>query len=284
MGPRPYGRGNKLNGDEVDRVVKLQWGRDHMVAEMSLNKAMTAGKISLQWGRDHMVAEMGREAPIARCRNPASMGPRPYGRGNVVPTTTPLRAPSLQWGRDHMVAEIRRCRNGAVKPGRLQWGRDHMVAEIQPKSSSRRSRLALQWGRDHMVAEIIPWVCHWNRTLGFNGAATIWSRKLLAQDLLSPQADQAQLASGSSPGLPWSHKRPSGEHGSGWQPRPRGAASGSRLLRSTEPLASTPCPDRLKMPDARVAPASCQASCLASCRLLSRPAGPPGRRRYTQRR
>ena len=107
MGPRPYGRGNTFknrwmtrkpvcfNGAATVRPRKcrslpavpaqtfsLQWGRDRTAAEMATISASSPFATWLQWGRDRTAAEMlALTAPTAAA-SAASMGPRPYGRGN----------------------------------------------------------------------------------------------------------------------------------------------------------------------------------------------------------
>jgi len=62
---------------------------------------------ALQWGRDHLIAEMlAYFGEVGRGLR-ASMGPRSSDRGNVDPyRSTTRRRRSLQWGRDHLIAEI----------------------------------------------------------------------------------------------------------------------------------------------------------------------------------
>ena len=107
----------------------------------------------------------------------------------------------LQWGRDQLVAEIRervnqvvkvRCFNGAA----TNWSRKlkdvlrdmtEFKASMGPRPIGRGNvknwnrnlvQNRLQWGRDQLVAEITT---RRARTelgrIGFNGAATNWSRK-----------------------------------------------------------------------------------------------------------
>ena len=62
----------------------LQWGRDLSVAETDLRSARAAWKAKLQWGRDLSVAEtwqMWLTWAFSLLR--ASMGPRPFSRGNM---------------------------------------------------------------------------------------------------------------------------------------------------------------------------------------------------------
>ncbi len=62
----------------------------------------------LQWGRDLSVAEIRPVEVGAVPAGDASMGPRPFGRGDVSATPVFGGFDLLQWGRDLSVAEIRR--------------------------------------------------------------------------------------------------------------------------------------------------------------------------------
>ena len=108
----------------------LQWGRDLSVAETGACRGRDPASSMLQWGRDLSVAETQlRFSPPAptlasfngaatfQSRKPhpylsihlsiphASMGPRPFSRGNWVRIPSPAPGGGLQWGRDLSVAE-----------------------------------------------------------------------------------------------------------------------------------------------------------------------------------
>src|SRR5260370_1115229 len=63
-------------------LLKLQWGRALAVAETIMGTDNKVQNRKLQWGRALAVAETSRWRPICRCTRPASMGPRPRGRGD----------------------------------------------------------------------------------------------------------------------------------------------------------------------------------------------------------
>ena len=131
----------------------------------------------------------------------ASTGPRPRGRGRSRRPPRSATSSALQRGRDHVVAEgcasaVTPNRassfNGAAttwsrkasvrqQPGEqvpeLQRGRDHVVAEGRARRERASRRSKLQRGRDHVVAEGLDRGCSGFPHLGFNGAATTWSRK-----------------------------------------------------------------------------------------------------------
>jgi len=62
MGPRSSDRGNVIAALKRSELGQLQWGRDHLIAEIgrpSGCSALSTGK--LQWGRDHLIAEIGTD-------------------------------------------------------------------------------------------------------------------------------------------------------------------------------------------------------------------------------
>ncbi len=95
------------SGTAAASTYTLQWGRDLSVAETSSKSSSGSGSSSLQWGRDLSVAETstrhagghraaelqwGRDLSVAETLppsagapgvSPASMGPRPFSRGDV---------------------------------------------------------------------------------------------------------------------------------------------------------------------------------------------------------
>ena len=84
----------------------------------------------------------------------------------------------LQWGRDTSVAETFDTAPTYNPDRRLQWGRDTSVAETGTVMESSKIPLQLQWGRDTSVAETSLPQKITALPLGFNGAATLQSRKL----------------------------------------------------------------------------------------------------------
>ena len=81
------GRGTTHRKEE-----KLQWGRDQLVAEIRVRLQTLQAAAPLQWGRDQLVAEIQLVTASTRGTRPASMGPRPIGRGNLRST-----ARSIGW-------------------------------------------------------------------------------------------------------------------------------------------------------------------------------------------
>jgi len=105
MGPRSSDRGNALKECGATRLLELlQWGRDHLIAEMIRLDVVAGGQRWLQWGRDHLIAE------IRRCRSLHGATAR------------------LQWGRDHLIAEMR---------VRQRRAGEECMASMGPRSSDR---------------------------------------------------------------------------------------------------------------------------------------------------
>ena len=155
MGPRSNERGNAPYIPTRDSLLKLQWGRVRMNAEMACKSDyVRKTRPRLQWGRVRMNAE-------------------------IVKSNAPLAAGlMLQWGRVRMNAEIFDARGRPRWRGVLQWGRVRMNAEISsvgpedrlpavasmgPRSDERGNQAgaletelaeALQWGRVRMNAEM----------------------------------------------------------------------------------------------------------------------------------
>jgi len=60
MGPRSSDRGNTGQGRHAETATGLQWGRDHLIAEMEKPQAKKTPQGELQWGRDHLIAEISK--------------------------------------------------------------------------------------------------------------------------------------------------------------------------------------------------------------------------------
>ena len=157
--------------------LKLQWGRDLSAAEgrkrsvmsmiaLRFNGAATfrprkdprgqpanRGQFVLQWGRDLSAAE-GAAASTSPLRTlPASMGPRPFGRGRFGARDQDSRPPVSF--------------NGAAT------FRPRKAGEIAVSVSGE----ALQWGRDLSAAEGFSLALRTGVVPSFNGAATFRPRK-----------------------------------------------------------------------------------------------------------
>ena len=161
------------------------------------------GGRELQWGRDLSAAE-GRYAAIpSPCRQTASMGPRPFGRGRCCRGSLPRRcsaasmgprpfgrgrlrmppcqepAVGLQWGRDLSAAEgVWFARGapgeGAASMGPRPFGRGRQVVRGDGARAHCASMGPRPFGRGRAVNTIVisP------RGGSFNGAATFRPRKV----------------------------------------------------------------------------------------------------------
>ena len=65
----------------VERMPRLQWGRDRAIAELPYAVGMKITSNTLQWGRDRAIAELCRVLLVASVTHAASMGPRSRDRG-----------------------------------------------------------------------------------------------------------------------------------------------------------------------------------------------------------
>ena len=225
MGPRPFGRGRHVQVvEQAGAGCGLQWGRDLSAAEGMRVAGVYEPVCRLQWGRDLSAAEGSRRARRAissTCFNgaatfrprkanrvrgprpdpPASMGPRPFGRGRDEYVVLGVVGVVLQWGRDLSAAEGMQTDMLSKMDISLQWGRDLSAAEGGAERLVIRPALLLQWGRDLSAAEgvrpslhgVPQRVLQWGRDLSaaegwylsysiksdesFNGAATFRPRK-----------------------------------------------------------------------------------------------------------
>src|SRR2546423_162269 len=58
MEPRSFDRGNSIRRCEPRCSERLQWSRDHLIAEMVVGAAEFSNVAVLQWSRDHLIAEI----------------------------------------------------------------------------------------------------------------------------------------------------------------------------------------------------------------------------------
>ncbi len=85
--------------------------------------------MKLQWGRDLIVAETDLLPAVGFELGEASMGPRLDSRGNNNGGYCLDLDGTLQWGRDLIVAETLASEPQPSRHSKLQWGRDLIVAE-----------------------------------------------------------------------------------------------------------------------------------------------------------
>ena len=106
MGPRPFGRGMRLNVGRRGIEGAASMGPRPFGRGMALHLVrLDVIDWLLQWGRDLSVAECILYSPRAFEYWDASMGPRPFGRGMIVMGGFRKNKIPLQWGRDLSVAE-----------------------------------------------------------------------------------------------------------------------------------------------------------------------------------
>ena len=157
MGPQLYRCGNgQMNSGAARAQVRLQWGRNFIVAEIHSQGFGTGVLTVLQWGRNFIVAEITfpprRPIPgTSRFNGAATLSLRKFDALYMCKWFHG----GLQWGRNFIVAEMRhiapilqalllasmgpqlyRCGNLptmvalAAVVSVLQWGRNFIVAEI----------------------------------------------------------------------------------------------------------------------------------------------------------
>ena len=180
MGPRPDGRGkSRRRGEVCAQVGRRQWGRGQTAAESCADE----GKLHRALRVNGAAARRPRKADQSETATPrsapASMGPRPDGRGKLPPT--------------ELLSPRRRCVNGAAarrprKAARIP--RAPLPTCCVNGAAARRPRKAFrstaaitctksrQWGRGQTAAERISRMsAHMRAWPGVNGAAARRPRK-----------------------------------------------------------------------------------------------------------
>ena len=106
MGPRPFGRGNADCRGHPPHDVLLQWGRDLSAAETRMIHDVSLGTLRFNGAATFQPRKPALLVSILLPQNGASMGPRPFSRGNLdILTALLVRQRKLQWGRDLSAAE-----------------------------------------------------------------------------------------------------------------------------------------------------------------------------------
>ena len=156
MGPRPSGRGTRLVGAMFPFIVfrvngaaaewprnvlcllydvvgdRRQWGRGRVAAERvrARRAGGEGGRVNgaaAEWPRN-----VSRPLSLSLYGLPASMGPRPSGRGtSAVRSSCSRRASWRQWGRGRVAAERWPRPSRRTGTGWRQWGRGRVAAERQ---------------------------------------------------------------------------------------------------------------------------------------------------------
>ena len=181
MGPRHYRRGNGALMSYRKAAKKLQWGRDIIVAEISLRLVASGVNNLLQWGRDIIVAEM----------HPATPPPRATQRFNGAATLSSRKfthARKEQFGmngfngaatlssRKSPNHHFRRRGVGCASMGPRHYRRgnfgDAQVSGVACVYASMGPRHYRRGNHDDRRSTAL------HRLRSFNGAATLSSRKL----------------------------------------------------------------------------------------------------------
>ena len=118
-----------LEGADLYEAYMLQWGRDYSIAETAPGHS-SGGPLICFNGAATIRSRKLRTLVRLAADDPASMGPRPFDRGNcfiTLPCTGTQKASMgpRPFDRGNMP-------NGEVStkpPHMLQWGRDHSIAE-----------------------------------------------------------------------------------------------------------------------------------------------------------
>ncbi len=208
MGPRRWGRGRRCDGIVGARgtarasMGPRRWGRGRRDGSGTQRSASTASMGPRRWGRGRR-----HRPPYAR-RARASMGPRRWGRGR----------PSAHAESGDVAA--------TASMGPRRWGRGRHAAD----RTQRPAVAMLQWGRDDGVAEDdVDRIRLDSRTDGFNGAATMGSRKTSRREHVD--AERWQLQWGRDDGV--AEDLPRHRHGRSC----RGASMGPRRWGRGRPVA-----------------------------------------------
>ena len=181
------------------KAIGRQWGRGRMAAE-GLDPAVSqvAGRLR-QWGRGRMAAEGAAAEPQStkdervngaaagwprkvvsprrsHPRHPASMGPRPDGRGRARHADLILAVFERQWGRGRMAAEGTTTTATARRPCGVNGAAAGWPRKVLTGMAGTTVWLR-QWGRGRMAAEGPASRTAPIAASGVNGAAAGWPRK-----------------------------------------------------------------------------------------------------------
>ena len=106
MGPRPFGRGNADCRGHPPHDVLLQWGRDLSAAETRMIHDVSLGTLRFNGAATFQPRKPALLVSILLPQNGASMGTRPFSRGNLdILTALMVRQRKHQRGRDLLAAE-----------------------------------------------------------------------------------------------------------------------------------------------------------------------------------
>jgi len=251
MGPRPFDRGNRrststrcrpsgFNGAATFRSRKRGGGRRWRPGRPGFNGAATFRSRKLPAGvrwparsRCFNGAATFRSRKRFNCLvtnrlRPASMGPRPFDRGN--PRVPDRREPAdlasmgpRPFDRGNLNVELLDEALHLASMGPRPFDRGNRTMP----EPSEHAQFWLQWGRDLSIAETSSSLMSSVFGVGFNGAATFRSRKLPARS-----ATPIPVASASMGPRPFDRGNPNRPDGRRWG---RARFNGAATFRSRKP-------------------------------------------------
>ena len=162
MGPPPFGGGNQRGGAKTSRAERCFNGatafrrRKHRIlgydrrsrgrfnGATAFRRRKPAKRVRdaiktiwLQWGHRLSAAETITPPGGRHLTSRASMGPPPFGGGNVLPiSTSSSRSIELQWGHRLSAAETPLKAMKVWEAKSLQWGHRLSAAETRSNSGS----------------------------------------------------------------------------------------------------------------------------------------------------
>ena len=98
MGPRPCGRGRGAKDLRLVVLFGLQWGHGLAAVDGGKRTIVEAAPAGLQWGHGLAAVDGRKRWRHARAGYAASMGPRPCGRGRLVPDYVVAANPTASMG------------------------------------------------------------------------------------------------------------------------------------------------------------------------------------------
>ena len=158
MGPRPFSRGNTAMGPGgVPDRSRFNGAAAFQPRKLGICPTCGCVKTVLQWGRGLSAAETPQAARGPMKGEPASMGPRPFSRGNDFLALRTHHADIASMGpRPFSRGNFSSWNCGSRMRSELQWGRGLSAAETSPNMlNTRKAGVWLQWGRGLSAAETV---------------------------------------------------------------------------------------------------------------------------------
>ena len=175
MGPRPFGRGDLT----VPRATRSPTTGFNGATPIRAWRRPVCDELLgahdwLQWGRAHSGVETRVAGTAGERRRPASMGPRPFGRGDVPVVAENLSSALLQWGHAHSGVETEPrlrccCTHERASMGPRPFGR----GDDPPRLAEGRGHHASMGPRPFGRGDVDAGRGTAARARGFNGATPI---------------------------------------------------------------------------------------------------------------